>query len=70
MSSYGRPCSPEADVEEGPPPTDSNGKKEEGSTMPATIFNLTNTVIGAGKAQMSTLIPALLFRHVMSCHGN
>lgn len=49
MSYSGPACSGDPDVEEDNLDPANTAVKDEGSSIPSTIFNLTNTIIGAGE---------------------
>lgn len=55
-------CSGEPDLEEGDPARELEDTKDVGSSIPSTVFNLTNTIIGAGVLHFHHLlqVPAFL----------
>lgn len=56
-------CSEDHDVEEANLAPANSAVKDEGSSIPSTVFNLTNTIIGAGEYAMNVLL--LMFPHSM-----
>ncbi len=56
-------CSGDPDLEEANLAPADAAVKDEGSSIPSTVFNLTNTIIGAGEYTANVLL--LIFPHSM-----
>jgi len=54
-------CSGEPDLAEGDPAPELGDTKDVGSSIPSTVFNLTNTIIGAGALHDHLLLQIIAF---------